>query len=73
MVRSKEAILEIIQAGGNIIIEDDSNRNKETLLEIARAAATKKVKVTILKCDRYPVDTLVAVAEAGEGYITFGI
>jgi hypothetical protein len=73
MAKAPENIIAIMEAGGNIIIEEPHGKVKDSLVQMAEAAVEFKVQLTIRHCESYQVETLIKVAQAGKGYVTFGV
>ena len=53
MAKAPENIIAIMEAGGNIIIEEPHGKVKDSLVQMAEAAAKFKVQLTIRNCESY--------------------
>jgi hypothetical protein len=65
---SKESIGRILAAGGHVRIKA---MNADTLVQLAATARQSKVRLEIV--GSMSVETLIQVAAAGGGYVTFDI
>ena len=70
MARNEEDYVQIVQAGGCLVI-NARRLSVDELESIARAATGRGVHITLHGVDRRANDELVRVAEAGQGAVTF--
>ena len=67
MSKPAEKILMLIEAGANVTVPAD--KPVEKLVELARAAKRRGVRLTISQADSKPVEKLIEVIEAGGGCV----
>ncbi|KAB0478887.1 hypothetical protein F7Q91_15440 [Vibrio chagasii] len=68
MSKSIEQLIQIVEAGGNVIV---GNKSVEQLVVLASASSRSGAKVTI-KANK-SVEQLVEIAKAGNGNVTFDL
>ena len=68
MSKATDQLVQIVAAGGNIII---SSKSTDQLVKIVTAAARSGAHVTIK--GNKSTDQLVRIARAGEGHVTFDL
>ncbi len=72
MSKMTEQIIQVIQAGGGVVI-DAKSKMTEQLVEIASAAAQANVVVILKNSESKMTEHLVRIAQAGKGKVLFEI
>jgi hypothetical protein len=72
MAKLTDHIVDIVRAGGSVVI-DAGGRMNDQLVTIAQAAAVSGATVTIRNAGSKVTEQLVAIAQAGKGRVVFDL
>ncbi len=73
MAHSTDNIIKLINITKCPVVVDGTVYTVESLAKIAQAAKNAGSHIRITNCDRFSVDGLICIANAGKGFITLDL